>query len=146
MSDKNQQPSLQELKQELEKLQHRKAALEKLGSQGKQLTTAGQAELDKIAVRLVELEDAIDDATMLGDQQPQQPEPEKPEAYKPAKGTEKLVHAKIVRGRRFNPLTGVEETKPVVQMFTLGEWLLFQKAYKSLGFTIVETLHNPYEK
>ena len=42
--------------------------------------------------------------------------------YTPAKGTEKLVHLSIVRGRRFNPNTGKEESMPYIQMFTYGEF------------------------
>ena len=64
--------------------------------------------------------------------------------YTPAKGTEKMVHLKLVKGRRFNPITGVEESKEFVQMFTYSEWQLFKKHFENLGYTIMEALHDPY--
>lgn len=66
--------------------------------------------------------------------------------YTPAVGTEELIHAQLVRGRRFNPHTGKEESQPFTQMFTYPEWLLFKKNYVGLGYEILKILHNPYEK
>lgn len=64
--------------------------------------------------------------------------------YTPAKGTEKLVHLSIVRGRRFNPITGKEESMPYTQMFTYGEFLLFKKNANLLGYSVLKVLHDPY--
>lgn len=64
--------------------------------------------------------------------------------YTPSKGTEKLVHLSIVRGRRFNPMTGKEESMPYVQMFTYGEFQLFKKNANLLGYSVLKVLHDPY--
>ena len=64
--------------------------------------------------------------------------------YTPAEGTEKLVHLSIIRGRRFNPNTGKEESMPYVQMFTYGEFLLFKKNANLLGYSVLKVLHDPY--
>ena len=64
--------------------------------------------------------------------------------YTPAKGTEKLVHLSIIRGRRFNPITGKEESTPYVQMFTYGEFQLFKKNANLLGYSVLKVLHDPY--
>ena len=55
-----------------------------------------------------------------------------------------MVHLSLVRGRRFNPLTGKEESKVFTQLFTFAEWQLFKKNYKNLGYTIMAALHDPY--
>lgn len=67
-------------------------------------------------------------------------------AYTPAPGTEGLVHAQLIRGRRFNPRTGKEESQPFIQMFTFPEWQLFRKNYVGLGYEISKVLYNPYDK
>ena len=64
--------------------------------------------------------------------------------YVPEKGTEKMVHVMISRGRRFNPQTGKEESKPYMQYFTHGEFLLFKKNAALLGYVIMKVLHDPY--
>lgn len=66
------------------------------------------------------------------------------EGYSVAPGTEKMVHVSIVRGRRFNSMTGEEESPAYTQMFTFAEWQLFKKTYKGLGYTIMAALHDPY--
>lgn len=50
----------------------------------------------------------------------------------------------IVQGRRFNPMTGKEDSKPYVQTFKYNEWQVFKKNYKNLGFTIVDVLKDPF--
>ena len=96
-----------------------------------------QVKLDEIIGELADIEDELDAYK----------ESETTEAaYEPTKGTEKLVHASIAKGRRFNPSTGEEETKSHIQMFTYAEWLLFKKNHKRLGYVITEILHNPYDK
>jgi hypothetical protein len=66
------------------------------------------------------------------------------DGYHVEKGTEKMVHVSIVKGRRFNPSTGKEESAPFVQMFNFGEWQLFKRHFKALGYTIIKALHDPY--
>lgn len=63
--------------------------------------------------------------------------------YVPAKGTEDLVHLRIVKGHRFSPTTGKEVSEPFVQLYSRSEWRLFKEHHKSLGYTIVEVLHDP---
>lgn len=66
------------------------------------------------------------------------------DGYHVEEGTEKMVHVSIVKGRRFNPSTGKEESAPFVQMFNFGEWQLFKRHFKALGYTIIKALHDPY--
>lgn len=66
------------------------------------------------------------------------------DGYHVEEGTEKMVHVSIVKGRRFNPSTGKEESAPFVQIFNFGEWQLFKRHFKALGYTIVKVLHDPY--
>lgn len=93
-----------------------------------------QVKLDEIIGELADVEDELDAYE------------ESETVYEPKKGTEKLVHASITKGRRFNPNTGKEETKSHIQMFTYAEWLLFEKNHKRLGYVITEILHDPYDK
>ena len=55
-----------------------------------------------------------------------------------------MVHLSLIRGRRFNPNTGKEESKVFTQYFTYSEWLLFKAHYRRLGYTVVAVLHDPY--
>lgn len=130
--------SLTELKAQKDEASKRKAALEALKAKGsKSWTQTMQDELDDLALYLVDIDDAIEEkqneATSTAENQ-----------YVVKPGTEKMVHLSIVRGRRFNPLTGKEESKPYIQMFSFGEWQLFKKNFKSLGYTIMAALHDPY--
>lgn len=65
--------------------------------------------------------------------------------YEVPKGTEKLVHVKLSTGNRYDPKTGKEINKPVPQTFNYGEWQLFKKNYKLLGYTIVEVMNDPFK-
>lgn len=115
----------------------RKEQLEALKAKGGDAWTEElQNELNDIVLTLVDLEEYIEER--------QKTEGNKP--YVPAKGTEKMVHLMIVRGRRFNPQTGKEETKPYPQMFTFGEWQIFKQNYKMLGYSIIKVLHDPYNE
>ena len=126
---------LMEIKAESEK---RQKALEQLKAKGgKDWTIDLQDELNEVTLFLVDVEELIET---------KEDEPEALTEYTPKKGTEKLVHAKISKGRRFDPNTGKELTKPYIQMFTYGEWKLFQQNHKSIGFVVLEVLHNPYDK
>lgn len=125
--------STKELKAYKTKAQARKNELEALKAKGGDTWTNNlQEELNDIAVYLVDIDEAL--------------QGQKKNVYKPAAGTENHVHVKMVRGRRFNPYTGKEESKPYVQMFTFSEWLLFKINHKGLGYEIEEILYNPYKE
>lgn len=131
----------------LEELQAHKAeavkAKEELevlkASKKKAWTDAQQDELNDIVLYIVDIEDMIDEKNAAVPTKQAETS-----AYTPAKGTEKLVHLKIVKGRRFNPMTGKEISVPYTQMFTFGEWQLFKEYHKGLGYSILEVLYDPY--
>lgn len=91
-----------------------------------------QEELDDIALFLVDVDDVIEEKALSESK------------YEVKPGTEKMVHLSLVYGRRFNPRTGKEESKPFIQLFTFSEWQLFKKNYANLGYVIVDALHDPY--
>lgn len=124
--------SLEEVKKLKKQTSLRKTELETLKSQGgKNWTDNLQNELNDIALFLVDINEVIEEKT-------------KEPAYTPKKGTEDMVHLVLVKGRRFNPFTGVEESIPFTQMFTFAEWQLFKSNFKGLGYTIMKALHDPY--
>lgn len=128
--------SLADIKVHKESVLKRKTELEALKAKdGKTWTQALQDELDDIAVYLVDVDEVIDEKML---------EPEAQTGYVPKPGTEKLVHLSLVKGRRFNPMTGKEESQPFTQMFTFSEWQLFKNHFKGLGYTILSVLHDPY--
>lgn len=134
-----QSKNLSELMEIKANTQERIKALEQAKAKGgKDWTTSLQDELNEVTLFLVDVEEVIEEKA--GGQQ------ESSVKYEPSKGTEKLVHARISKGRRFDPNTGKEITKPYIQIFTYGEWKLFQQNCKSIGFVILEVLHNPYDK
>lgn len=133
--------SLEEVKAYKKEAQKRKAELEALKAKGgKAWAPALQEELDDVALFLVDVDDVIEEkaASASGETATKTP------SYSPALGTEKMVHLSLVRGRRFNPLTGKEESKVFTQLFTFAEWQLFKKNYKNLGYTVMAALHDPY--
>lgn len=133
-----QSKSLQEVQEFKSAAEKRQLELNQLKAKGgKDWTTDLQDELNEVTLFLVDVEELIEEKAK---------EPETLTEYAPKKGTEKLVHARISKGRRFDPSTGEELTKPYVQMFTYGEWKLFQQNHKSIGFVVLEVLHNPYDK
>lgn len=95
-----------------------------------------QAKLDEIIGEIADIDEEIAALT-------EEVTAEKSE-YTLGKGTEKLVHLSIVRGRRFNSMTGKEESTPYVQMFTYGEFQLFKKNASLLGYSVLKVLHDPY--
>lgn len=111
------------------------ADLQKLkSSKDERWTEAMQEDLDATALYVVDIEDVLEEKTssaINGE-------------YEPKAGTEKLVHLSIVKGRRFNPMTAKEESKPYTQLFTFAEWQLFKKNFKGLGYFIMKVLHDPY--
>lgn len=126
--------SLDELKAYRAKAEERKAELAALKADTKKgITEKQQEELDAIAIFLVDVDDIIEAKEEL-------------EVYKVPKGEEKLVHLKIVNGRRFNPNTGKEESKPFIQKFTYGEFTVFKNTHSMLGYIVVEVLHDPFNE
>lgn len=132
--------SLEEIKAYKEDAIKRKAELEDLKAKGgKAWTDKLQEELDEAVLFLVDVDEVIEEK--LASEKAK--ETEVP-AYVPQKGTEKMVHLSIVKGRRFNPMTGKEESTPYTQLFTFPEWQLFKKHFRSLGYSIMAVLHDPY--
>ena len=130
--------SLAELKAQKDEASKRKTALEALKAKSnKSWTQTMQDELDDLALYIVDIDDVIEEkqneATSTAENQ-----------YVVKPGTEKMVHLSLVRGRRFNPLTGKEESKVFTQLFTFAEWQLFKNNFKGLGYTIMAALHDPY--
>lgn len=121
--------------------------LESKAKGGKNWTDDLQAELDKIAVTLVDVDEVISEKKAKAELAKPEEEPvSEKDTYKVPKGSENVVHARICKGRRFNPNTGVEESKSYVQMFTIGEWNLFKQFHQMQGYHILEVLYNPFEK
>lgn len=130
--------SLEDVKSYKKKAVERKAELEAAKAKGgKAWTSDLQEELDEVVLFLVDVDDIIEE------KQKEAISTTKNE-YVIKLGTEKMVHLSIVRGRRFNPMTGKEESPAYTQMFTFAEWQLFKKTYKGLGYTIMAALHDPY--
>ena len=124
------QKELSELSSEKEQLLQTKKANEKA------FTKEQQARLNEVTESIVDLEEQIE---LAQDDDAQQAKYELP------KGTEKMVHVKLSSGNRYDPKTGKEINKPIPQMFTFGEWELFKKNYKLLGYTITEVMNDPYK-
>lgn len=130
--------SLEEIKTYKNVAVERKAELEAIKAKGgKDWTNDLQEELDEVVLFLVDVEDVIEEKVSAQETQVKS-------SYTPKPGTEKMVHLSIVRGRRFNPMTGKDESPVFTQMFTFAEWQLFKKTYKGLGYTIMAVLHDPY--
>ena len=132
--------SLEDVKSYKKKAVERKAELEAAKAKakgGKAWTSDLQEELDEVVLFLVDVDDVIEEKSSALKTQAES-------GYTPKPGTEKMVHLSIVRGRRFNPMTGKEESPAYTQMFTFAEWQLFKKTYKGLGYTIMAALHDPY--
>lgn len=129
--------SLEEIEAYKKEIEKRKTELEALKVKGgKTWTSELQEELDDIALFLVDIDEIIEEKAVDA----------KTTSYAPAPGTENMIHLSLIKGRRFNPFTGKEESKVFTQIFTFSEWQLFEKNYKGLGYTIIDVLHNPYEK
>ena len=130
--------SLEEIKSYKEEATGRKTELEALKLKGgKNWTPDLQEEFEDIVLFLAAIDGVIEEK-MAGSKE------QASEGYSVAPGTEKMVHVSIVRGRRFNSMTGEEESPAYTQMFTFAEWQLFKKTYKGLGYTIMAALHDPY--
>ena len=139
-----QELSLEDIKSYKEQAEARKAELIAAKAKGgKAWTSDLQEELDEIVISLVDIEDVIEEKSKAKESVEKTGKSAN-NTYTPKPGTEKMVHLSIVRGRRFNPLTGKEESPSYVQLFTFAEWQLFKKTYKGLGYTIMAVLHDPY--
>ena len=135
--------SLSQLASEVEKARTIKANLEAAKAKNaKAFTEQQQNDLNSVTLYLVDAEEVLAQKEAEAAKAVAATAPK--EAYVPAKGTEKLIHLSIVRGHRFDPKTGEEKTKPYVQLFTYGEFLLFAKNHSRLGFDIIKVLHDPY--
>lgn len=127
--------SVEELQKISKEAEAQKNALSSIKTAGdKNWTPELQKELDDLALMLVDISEALDEkmASVTAN------------GYIPEKGTEKMVHLSIVRGRRFNPMTGKEVSQPYTQLFTFAEWQVFKKNFKGLGYSILKVLHDPY--
>lgn len=130
--------SLEDVKSYKKKAIERKAELEAAKAKGgKAWTSDLQEELDEVVLFLVDVDDVIEEKSSASKTQAKSD-------YTPKPGTEKMVHLSLVRSRRFNPLTGKEESKVFTQLFTFAEWQLFKNNFKGLGYTIMAALHDPY--
>ena len=130
--------SLEDVKSYKKKAIECKAELEAAKAKGgKAWTSDLQEELDEVVLFLVDVDDVIEEKSLASKTQAKSD-------YTPKPGTEKMVHLLIVRGRRFNPMTGKEESPAYTQMFTFAEWQLFKNNFKGLGYTIIAALHDPY--
>lgn len=125
---------MKELSSEKEQLLQAKKANERA------FTKEQQARLSKVTEDIVDLEEQIELAPA-----DEAPKTATTAEYEVPKGTEKLVQVKLSTGNRYNPKTGKEINKPVPQMFNYGEWQLFKKNYKLLGYTIVEVMNDPFK-
>lgn len=133
--------SLEEIKAYKEDAIKRKAELEGLKAKGGEAWTDKlQEELDEAVLFLVDVDEVIEEKLAETSQKTET----KASSYVPQKGTEKMVHLSIVKGRRFNPMTGKEESTPYIQLFTFPEWQLFKKHFRSLGYSVMAVLHDPY--
>ena len=110
-------------------------------------TKKQQEQLSSVAEQIIDLEEQIELAPEDSKPAPASaPAPAQVKAgYTPEPGTENLVHLSIVRGRRFDENTGQEVSVPYVQKFTYGEYKNFLEKANLIGYTIVETLYNPYK-
>ena len=86
--------------------------------------------------------DFISEATAYSKELPSKEKATSGYAVKP--GTENCVHLCLQYGKRFDSSTGKEISPSYVQMFTYSEWQLFKVHHISLGYRIVEVLHDPY--
>lgn len=122
----------------------RKNALENVKKAKKGLTQEQQDELNSIALLLVDIDEAIEAKeneakTTASEAAARQAAP----VFIVPKGQEKMVHLSVCRGSRFNQLTGKEVSPQYTLALTRGEWRLFKKHYKKLGYHVFSVLHDP---
>lgn len=122
-----------QIKKQIEAGNARKAELLEIKAKGTDWTELLQEELDNLTMALIDLQEELD-TKKLG---------AKP-TYEPKGRAAKMIHVSIIRGNRFDPSTGKEISKPIVQLFSFGEWQNFAKYHKSLGYKVLEVLYDPY--
>lgn len=137
MSQKNKQ----QLQEELKKLEEAKLKLEEAKAKKPEAWTQQmQVKLDEL---VGEIADINEDIAKFDQQDKKEEQEEQKSGYVPEKGTENHIHLKIVKGRRFNPMTGKEESNPYLQIFNTSEFRLFKENARSLGYSVLEVLHDP---
>lgn len=125
----------------MEQLQTKKAKFEAVKAEKPETWTKQlQTSLDEVIGEIADINEEISELDSVAVTAEVTATP----SYVPEKGTEKMVHLKIVKGRRFNPMTGKEVSTPYKQLFTYGEFQLFKKNAKMLGYSVLEVLHDPY--
>ena len=123
-TNKSSSPKIKDLLSKKDELEAKKASL--LAKGDTSLSEAEKKELSDISLSLAACEEEIE------------------EFKKIVSEGASVLSLLIVQGRRFNPMTGKEESKPYVQTFKYNEWQVFKKNYKNLGFTIVDVLKDPF--
>lgn len=140
--------------EEVSRVKTRKEALENLKSKGSKSWNQGlQDELTEIDDYVSQLESLLqEDSSVVTDTDTDTEEVSGQEDSAVVTDTEdeqevyndKLIRLRIVKGRRFNPNTGEEESFPYKQTFTYSEWRLFKTNFSRLGFSIVDVISDPY--
>lgn len=129
----SQQQELQAKKEAIRTRKDELIALKEAG--GKSWSDELQNELDELVTNEVDLDEQIENnAKALFECE---------DEYDVPKGTEGMVHLLIVRGRRFNPKTGKEESRAYTQIFSVNEFNLFKKNANLLGYSVLKVLHDP---
>ena len=123
-TNKSSSPKIKDLLSKKDELEAKKASL--LAKGDTSLSEGDKKELSDISLSLAACEEEIE------------------EFKKIVSEGASVLSLLIVQGRRFNPMTGNEESKPYVQTFKYNEWQVFKENYKNLGFTIVDVLKDPF--
>ena len=130
------QKTKKQLQQELNKLSSEKEQLlQAKKANEKAFTKEQQDRLSEVTEAIVDLEEQIELAP---------DDNVKAEKSAAAKSTNDLVHVMLSTGNRYDSKTGKEINKPIPQMFNYGEWQLFKKNYKLLGYTITGVINDPF--
>ena len=108
---------------------------------GKNWTKEMQEELQECVSTIVDVEEQLSLLTANKDSKTVTVE----EKYVPLAGEEKLVVAELVQGKKFDPNTGEEISKSYLQKFSEGEWKVFERSAKQLGYTY-KVIYNPFNK
>lgn len=123
-TNKSSSPKIEDLLSKKDELEAKKASL--LAKGDTSLSEVEKKELSDISLSLAACEEEIE------------------EFKKTVSDGDSVLSLLIVQGRRFNPMTGKEDSKPYVQTFKYNEWQVFKKNYKNLGFTIIDVLKDPF--
>lgn len=125
MSEKTKKQQLEEQLAKLKDAQDKLVALK--NSDPSKFTEEQTKQLEQVSDAIFDVEKKIENV----------------DKYVPEEGTEDLVHLMIVRGPRFNVVTGEEVNPANLQMFSQQEFDLFKDSYSRLGYTVTEVLHDP---